>query len=110
MANASDGQVQQYVNEHVRPRCEQLRDLGTLINYDKSLIDDIYAALTQATPTWADNRTDFPPHLLNKDDVLAWNSFITGFQKFRDGTFANVTEANSFAAQWSIILKACVRV
>ena len=106
---ASDAQVQAYSDQRVRPRCEQLRNLLVAIADDKATIDDIYAALTAPSPTWIDARDDFPPHLLTGNDVLAWNTFITGMQKLQAGTFADLTEANSFAAQWAIILKACVR-
>lgn len=109
MAIATDQQVQTYVDQRVRPRCEQLRALALSVDDDKATLDDIYAALTQETPTWSDTRTDAPPHLLLPSDVLAWNTFITGVQKLRDGTFADLTEANSFAAQWAVVLAACVR-
>lgn len=109
MALATDLQVQNYVDQRVRPRSEQLRAIVLRVADDKATIDDVYEALTQGSPTWDDAREDGPPHLLTPSDVLAWNTFITGIQKLQAGTFADVTEANSFAAQWAIILKACVR-
>lgn len=109
MAIASDQQVQAYVDSRVRPRCEIIRKLYLLVKDDSATIDDVYAALTQPTPTWTDNRPDFPPHLLTPSDVLAWNTFIVGFTKLVEGTFANVGEANGAAAQYPVILDACVR-
>ena len=98
MAIATDGQVQNYVNQRIRPHAEQVRNLVNALRDDKATIDDVYAALTQATPTWEDARDDFPPHLLTRNDVLAVNAFITGFLAFIDAS-----------AEYAIIIDACVR-
>ncbi len=106
---ATDQQVQNYVDQRVRPRCEQIRSLYLAVKDDKAHIDDVYAALTAGSPTWTDQRTDFPPHLLTPSDVLAWNSFITQVISLIEGTFVDVGTANSAAGQYPIILKATVR-
>lgn len=78
MAEATNQQIQNFVDQRVRPHCEQLRALLLTFQDDKSHMDDVYAALAPpATPTWTDGRTDGPPHLLVKDDVLGYNAFIT---------------------------------
>ncbi|GAA4442988.1 hypothetical protein [Bremerella cremea] len=105
---ATNEQVQQYVDQRVRPACEAIRALFTQSEDNIASIDDIYANLTDA-PDWTDGRDDHPPHLATPTDVLAWNAFINGLVKFQNGTFADVTEANSFAAQLPVILKLCVR-
>lgn len=98
MAVATDQQVQQFVNERIRVRAEQCRALLTSMLDDKAAIDDVYAACAQANPTWTDNRTDGPPHLLGPQDVLAYNSFITAL-------IPNIRDAADYAA----VKKACVR-
>lgn len=97
MANATNQQVQQYVNERLRPRAEQLRALIAAMQDDKALIDDVYAACAAQSPTWTDNRTDGPPHLLAPADVLAYNSYIT----------AAITNLKD-AADYPAVAKACV--
>lgn len=98
MANATDLQVQQYVNERVRTSAEQLRALYYALKDHKAVLDDVYAALTQEAPTWSDDRPDGPPHLLAPSDVLAWNTFVS-----------NLLAAIEGDAQWPVVLKACVR-
>lgn len=98
MANATDEQVQSYVDSIIRPRCEQLRNILALITNDLALIDDVYAALTQPVPTWADSRADAPPHLLTGSDVLAVNTLLNDIKTLIDGN-----------AQKPVMLKACVR-
>lgn len=105
---ATNEQVQQYVNERVRPRCEQLRALYLSCKDDKATIDDVYANLTDS-PDWTDTRNDAPPHLLTPNDVLAWNAFLTGFISYYEGTFADVTAANAGAAQYPVVVDGCVR-
>lgn len=94
---ASDTQIQQFVNDRVRPRAEQVRALLLAMEDDRAAFDDIYAALTDK-PTWTDTRSDGPPHMLTADDVLAWNTFLF-----------NAISAMRADAQLPIVLKACVR-
>lgn len=61
---ATDVQVQNYSDSRVRPRAEEIRALYLACKDDKAAIDDVYTALTEQSPTWSDNRTDGPPHLL----------------------------------------------
>lgn len=95
---ATNQQVQQYVNERVRVRAEQLRSIYLAMVDDKAAIDEVYANLTKASPDWKDNRTDGPPKLLVPNDVLAYNSFITAL--------IAAFESN---ANWSTVRAACVR-
>lgn len=104
---ATDQQVQNFVDQRIRPRAEQIRALYLACKDDKAHIDDIYAALTQPTPTWTDNRTDGPPHLLTPSDVLAINTFLTGLIALvESGNSGDMTAAG---AQYPVVLKATVR-
>lgn len=98
MAIASDAQVQTFVDTRIRVRCEQIRALYNSIADDISAIDDVYAALTQQSPTWVDNRTDGVPHLLTPSDVLAINTFLN-----------DLKTAISGDAQLPKVLQGCVR-
>ena len=98
MANATDQQVQSFVDQRVRPRAEQSRNLATLMLEDIASIDDIYNALNVQTPTWSDNRTDGPPHLAAPADVLAFNAFLHDVSAFITGH-----------AQYPVVQKLCVR-
>lgn len=97
MANATDQQVQTFVDRRVRVRAEQVRALVLALNDDISVIDDVYNALN-TNPTWTDDRDDGPPHLLAPSDVLAYNSFIHDILTSITGN-----------GQYPVILKACVR-
>lgn len=114
MANATNEQMQVYANERIRVRAEQFRALRIACQADKSVIDDEYARAA-SNEAWADSRLDGPPHLLqagngaNPDDFLNYNAFISLFEKFMSGTFLDVNEANSAAAQWAVLNRACVR-
>lgn len=108
MAAATDLQVQRYVNERVRPWSEQLRAAYLAAKDHKAAIDDVYAALTQQSPTWADDRVDGPPHLLSKEDVLAWNTFINRFIDFVEGGLTDANK-NDAGAQYAKVLQACVQ-
>jgi hypothetical protein len=95
---ATDAQVQTFVNERVRPRAEQVRALLLAMEDDRAAFDDVYAALAQTSPTWADTRADGPPHLLTPADVLAWNTFLY-----------DTIAAMRGNAQLAPVLAACVR-
>jgi len=103
---ASNAQVQQYVNERVRPRAEQIRALYLAIKDDKAVIDDVYANLVD-NPTWTDVRSDAPPHLLTPSDVLAYNTFIERMIAFIEGTLTDGNK-NEGAAQYPVIQDACI--
>lgn len=49
---ASNTQVQQYVNERMRPRAEQLRALYLAIKDDQAVIDDVYANVSDGASTF----------------------------------------------------------
>ena len=97
MAEATNAQVQTFVNERMRPWCEQARALYLLSKDHTAAIGDVYANLT-TSPDWTDNRADGPPALLGPNDVLAWNAFMVAFNTFVEGN-----------ANYTVILKACVR-
>lgn len=94
---ASDQQVQSFVDTRIRVRAEAIRALEVAMSDDIASIDDVYNALAN-NPTWEDNRTDGPPHLMTPSDVLAINSFL---HDIRDAIVNN--------AQYPIVQKACVR-
>lgn len=95
---ASDIQVQQFVDERIRPRCEQIRNLYNALLDDIATIDDVYNALA-TDPSWSDYRTDGPPHLLTPSDVLAVNTLLH-----------NLVTALEGDAQFPIVRKSCVRL
>lgn len=111
---ATNAQVQAYVDQRVRPRCEQIRALYLAVKDDKASFDDIYANLNNA-PTWDDSRSDNPPHLLTPGDVLGWNTFITGLIALVEGTaFENgagdeAAACANAATQYPVVVKSCVR-
>lgn len=108
---ATDAQVQQYVDQRIRVRAEQCRALLNSILDDKASIDDVYAACTQQNPTWIDNRTDGPPHLLVPSDVPNFNALITALITIINGTATANDAANAASIRnaWPVLQKACVR-
>ncbi len=94
---ATNQQVQQFSNERVRVRAEQLRAVYNAMVDDKASMDDVYANLID-NPTWTDERPDGPPSLLTPGDVLAYNTFITAAIAFFEGE-----------ASWVDVRSACVR-
>jgi hypothetical protein len=106
---ANDQQVQQYVNERYRPFAEQMRAVYTLALDHKAMIDDVYDAVDPPEEaTWTDNRTDGPPYLLDAQDVLSFNSFITMFIAFVEGELTDQNK-NVGGIQWPVLMKGCVR-
>lgn len=100
MARATDQQVQIFVDERIRRRCEQVIKLLVALKDDKALIDDIYDHVSEAQEpaTWVDNRTDGPPHLFTSADVLGVNTF-----------YDEIISAIENSLQLPIVRKACVR-
>jgi hypothetical protein len=113
VAIATNQQVQTYVDQRIRPRGESERGFVASLQDDKSSIDDVYAACSQGTPTWADNRTDGPPHLLAPADVLSYNAYITAFIQLMTGTGEDQATksglVDSIRSNYPTLLKACVR-
>jgi hypothetical protein len=95
---ATDMQMQDYCDQRIRVRAEQVRALLAAMQDDKASIDDVYTRASDAGSPWADARTDGPPHLLAGSDVLEYNTFIT-----------NLIAAIQNDAQWPTVRKACVR-
>ena len=118
MPIATDGQMQAFCDQRIRPRAEQWRALLNAMTDDKASIGDEYARATSAT-VWHDARLDGPPHLLqsgnssNPDDMLNYNAFITAMLNLLNGTsVANgstiAADAATVHANWSILMNACV--
>jgi hypothetical protein len=97
MPQATDAQVQQYANERVRVRAEQLRAVLIGLMDDRAAIDDVYARLVEGAP-WSDARTDGPPKLLDGNDVLAFNAFAAALLTYLEAD-----------ANWPTVRAACVR-
>lgn len=114
MPEATDIQMQSYADQRLRPFAEALRALFAAAADHQAAIDDVYARGVGSS-RWNDVRTDGPPHLLasgnaaNPDDVLNFNTLLTRLLQLKNGTFANVGEANQFAALWAVLQDACVR-
>ncbi|HEX5323840.1 MAG TPA: hypothetical protein VFW40_08650 [Capsulimonadaceae bacterium] len=98
MATATDPQVQNFCNEVLRPLCEATRDLQNRYAAALASIGDVYANVTQQSPTWTDNRTDGPPHLMTPGDVINLNGFFT-----------RVIAAMTGDGQWPVVLDCCVQ-
>ena len=98
MAAATNYQVQNFVDQRIRPHAEKARELVIVFDDDIGAIDDIYAALSVQSPTWTDARSDGPPHLLTPADVLAINTFLH-----------DMRDALKNHASYPLVLKACVR-
>lgn len=94
---ASDAQVQQYVNDYIRPFAADYRALKLRAENIRATIDDVYNALNVGSPTWTDTRDDAPPHLMTPADVLAMNTVAENLKAFM--------EAES---QLPVVLLACV--
>lgn len=95
---ATNTQVQNFVDQRLRPRAEQIRALLLDMQDDVASIDSVYAAVTESNPTWTDQRTDGPPNLLVASDVAALNTLLH-----------DLITAISGDAQYPIAQKACVR-
>lgn len=95
---ATNQQVQNFVDQQVRPSCEAIRDLVFALQSALAQIGDVYAAVTEQSPTWTDTRTDGPPHLATPGDVVNWNGFAT-----------RLVAAATGDSQWSVIQNLCVR-
>lgn len=108
MAEATNQQVQAYCDNRIRVRMEQVRALVENIKDDQASIADIYANVNDPASTFADGRTDGPPHLLAKSDVLSYNAFTALFLKCLAGT-AITADVQQLAANLPVCLLACVR-
>lgn len=107
MPNATDQQVQTFVNERFRPFAEAARELYLQAKDNRAAIDDVYAACAAQSPTWTDSRTDGPPHLLVPQDVLSWNAFMANLIMAIEGT-ADGGTLSQISDNWATVQKACV--
>lgn len=104
---ATNLQVQQYVNERIRPRAEQLRALYLALKDDVAAIGEVYANVSGAS-TWIDDRSDGPPKLLTPNDVLSYNTFAQRMISFIEGSITNENKLEG-SQQWATVQAACVR-
>ena len=97
MASATNQQIQAFSDNYIRPFCEAARALQMAAANIPASDNDVYAALTQANPTWTDERSDGPPHLMMPSDILAVNAFA-----------AAISSAMTGNANWPVILACCI--
>jgi hypothetical protein len=113
MANATDVQMQAYMDQRVRPRAEAFREVLKMVQDDQTAITDEFARASNG-PIWNDARVDGPPHLLasgpgsSPDDLTNYNALCVTFLALVNGT-ANATQISNFPGQWAIFQRACVR-
>jgi hypothetical protein len=108
MPEATNQQVQSFCDTRIRPRAEQFRTIIAALRDDQAVIADVYQNANDAASTFADNRTDGPPHLLQKSDVLVFNAISVLLLKVIDGT-AVTADVQQIAANWPVFMQACVR-
>lgn len=109
MPEATNEQVQAFVNERVRPLSELVRKTMIMATDFKDSFGDIKLNVNNPATTWADNRTDGPPFLLTPSDIMECSRFVDDLLTFKDGTFADLTAANRGGLKWPKMLQACVR-
>jgi hypothetical protein len=90
--------VQDFCDQRIRVRAEQLRALVAAMQDDLAAITDVYERGADTKAPWVDSRADGPPHLLASSDVLAYNAFAT-----------DVLTAITGHAQWPVVRRSCVR-
>ncbi len=93
---ATNAQVQQFVDQYIRPHSELARQLDLVLDNDRAIIDDVYQNVSNSS-TWVDSRTDVP-HQITPNDVLAYNAFAEDVRNF-------IKNHNSYP----VIVKCCVR-
>lgn len=114
MAEATNQQMQRYSDERVRPFAQLLRAVFAAGADHFAAIGDAFERATSGN-RWDDNRTDGPPTLLasggnaDPDSIENFNLLLVRLEQLRTGTFANVGEANQFAALWLVLQDACVQ-
>lgn len=113
MAIATDAQMQSYMDQRLRPRAEQARQLVRDLQDDVNSIADEFSR-SSSGPLWGDARTDGPPHLLasgptsSPDDLSNYNALAATLLAVIAGT-ATANQITSFPGQWAIFQRACVR-
>jgi len=104
---ATNAQVQSSMDQDVRPICNELIKLTNRVAMFTAGAADIYSYLSGEN-SYADNRTDGPPHLATNSDWLAFNALAVVWPKIVAGT-ATTGDVATFAAQWPIVQKLCTR-
>jgi hypothetical protein len=108
MAQATATQIQQYCNERVRVRAEQIRALINALKDDKIAIDDVYAGLVGSQSGWTDSRTDGPPHLADANTILTYNTFTSALLAVLEGT-SSAGDISNLPGAKTVVLTMCVR-
>jgi hypothetical protein len=101
MAAATDAQVQNFVDQRIRVRCEQIRALFARLEDDLASFGDVLLNVNGVLPTWADSRTDSPPALMTIVDIKK-------FKRVADDLIALKT-TGSISDEWPSIISSCVR-
>lgn len=114
MPEATNAQMQVYHDQRLRPFAERLRAIFVEGADHFSAIGDMFVR-AQSGNKWSDARTDGPPTLLESggnadpDSIENFNLLLVRLDQLRNGTFANVGEANQFKDLWEVLVDACVR-
>jgi hypothetical protein len=114
MAEATNSQMQSYCDTRLRPRMESARDLFERAEDDFSAIGEVFER-AEGSNIWNDARIDGPPTLLasggaaDPDFIEQYNIFLIRLNQLKNGTFANVGEANQVSALYAVLVDACVR-
>lgn len=74
---------------------------------DKTAFDDVYANLTQQSPTFLDGRSDVPEKA-TPNTVLAWDTFAFHFIALIEGTLTDQNK-NTASGVYNEIVSLCVR-
>ncbi len=77
MPIASDAQVQAFCDNQIRPLTEAVLSLEIALAACLGGIGDVYANVTQGSPTWHDVNSSNPPHLATPGDVVNMNGLFT---------------------------------
>jgi hypothetical protein len=107
MAVASDEQMQKFTDERIRPAAESFRGGVNKARDDKAAIETVFNRANGGA-AWNDARIDGPPKLAESSDILVYNSIVSLWLKFVDGT-ATTQDSIDFHANWPIFQQMCVR-
>lgn len=118
MPEATDLQMQNYMNQRVRVHAESFRSIYLAVKDDKAAMQDEYDRAI-GTNRWNDANDGGPPHLLQSgnsaspDDLLNFNQFITAFITIIDGTgesdAVKAGYVNDMRNAWAVFQRACAR-
>lgn len=104
MPEASDAQVQTYVDQRMRVRAEQIRNLKAAIEDDIATIDDVYAHCV-GSATWTDTRQDVPSAMTCSDILSINTSYVAIINALED----TIPEVDPPVVDFNTISSSCVR-